>query len=113
MAPLDPAAARSTLAQLAALWRANLDAPLPVACKTALTLLQGGDARATYDGGFELRGEVDDLCLARLWPSYAALAGMSGWPDGAQRLYGPLLDWLAADVSIEKIGADIDLVEAS
>jgi hypothetical protein len=58
--------------------------PLPTACKTALALVQEGDPRATYDGGFDIDGEVADLCLARLWPEYAELeaqAGFATWPS--------------------------------
>ncbi len=100
MAPLDPAAARATLSGLVALWRRNLDAPLPVACKSAIALLQGGDARSTYDGGFDIGGEVDDPALARLWPDYAALAADGDWPGCAQQLYGPLLEWVSQAVAV-------------
>jgi exonuclease V gamma subunit len=65
MAPLDAQAAHAVLENLVALWRANLDRPLAVACKTALAHLAGGDPREVYDGGFEINGEVDDPCLAR------------------------------------------------
>jgi exodeoxyribonuclease V gamma subunit len=97
--PLAPDEARAGLARLASLWRANLDAPLPVAARTALTLLQGGDARAAYDGGFDNPGEAErDEALRRLWPEYAQLAGEPGWKECAQDLYGPLLAWSATHV---------------
>jgi exodeoxyribonuclease V gamma subunit len=102
MAPLAPDAAREQLAAVVALWRANLDRPLAVACKSALAHLQGGDARAIYDGGFELAGEVEDLCLARLWPDFAALSAAGDWPDLAERLYGPLGEWLEQGISITR-----------
>jgi exodeoxyribonuclease V gamma subunit len=100
MAPLDPATAHADLAGVVALWRRNLDQPLPTACKTALALLRNGDPRATYDGGFEMSGEVDDLCLARLWPDFAALTAGGEWLDTAQALYGPLAAWLDHQVVI-------------
>ncbi len=106
MAPLDPDAARAQLATLAALWRRNLDAPLPVACKTALALLQGGDPRSTYDGSFQLSGEGEDLCLARLWPDFAALAQGGAWLAIAQELYGPLAAWQDQHLVIEPIGKE-------
>ncbi|MES2298481.1 MAG: exodeoxyribonuclease V subunit gamma [Pseudomonadota bacterium] len=106
-APLDPASAHADLAQLASLWRRNLDQPLPVACKSALALLAGADARAAYEGGFETSGEVDDLCLARLWPNYAALEGESAWFDTAGALYGPLARWADQCVSVAPLaGSD-------
>jgi exodeoxyribonuclease V gamma subunit len=101
MAPLEQEAARATLGAIVALWRRNLDAPLGLACKTALVHLQGGDARRTYDGGFELDGEVDDPCLARLWPQFALLAAGGDWPHQAEALYGPLAQWLGAQITID------------
>ncbi len=101
MAPLDPAKSRAELAGLVALWRRNLDQPLPVACKTALALLQGGDPRAIYDGGFELAGEVEDLCLARLWPDFAALTAGGEWGATSQALYGPLAQWIDEKIALE------------
>ncbi len=104
MAPLDPVAARAVLGQLVAHWRANLDQPLPLACKTALAFLQGGDAQSAYDGGFELTGEVADLCLARLWPDFEALCEDGTWQANAQAVYGPLLEWLSTQVTIRALG---------
>jgi exodeoxyribonuclease V gamma subunit len=106
MAPLDAATARAQLAELVALWRRNLDQPLPAACKTALALLRGGDARATYDGGFEISGEVADLCLARLWPDFAALTAGGEWLEAAQALYGPLAGWLDQHIAVAPLGGE-------
>jgi len=103
MAPLAQDGALQTLGDLVRLWQANLDSPLPVACKTALSHLAQGDPRATYDGGFELRGEVDDLCLARLWPDFDALKNAGGWPDLADELYGPLARWMHDCVKIKPL----------
>jgi exodeoxyribonuclease V gamma subunit len=102
MAPIAQPEALATLERLASLWRENLDRPLPVACKTALAELQEGDARETYDGGFEINGEVSDPCLARLWPEFALLRAAGGWPDVAQALYGPLVDWLRDGVTVTR-----------
>ncbi|AKU20607.1 exodeoxyribonuclease V subunit gamma [Massilia sp. NR 4-1] len=101
MAPLDPAQSRDQLAALAALWRAGMDAPLPTACKTALALVREGDPRAVYDGGFEVMGENEDLCLARLWPDFAALAAVPEFADCSRELYGPLADWLQHAVTVD------------
>jgi exodeoxyribonuclease V gamma subunit len=105
--PLEPAAARETLARLAALWRTNLDTPLPVAARTALTLLQGGDARAAYDGGFDSPGESErDEAVRRLWPDFAQLAAEPGWVETARDLYGPLLEWVGAHVHATGYGGE-------
>jgi exodeoxyribonuclease V gamma subunit len=106
LAPLDTGAARDGLANIAGLWRANLDRPLAVACKTALAQLAGGDPREVYDGGFEISGEVDDPCLARLWPEFAVLRAAGDWPRTAELLYGPLAAWLRDHVSVTRFGAD-------
>ncbi len=101
MAPLEPARSRDVLGTLVDLWRRNLDQPLPVACKTALAMLQQGDARTIYEGGFELSGEVEDLCLARLWPDFSALLASGQWAATSEALYGPLAQWLRDDVLLE------------
>jgi exodeoxyribonuclease V gamma subunit len=100
MAPLGRDAAFYQLRHLVNLWRSNLDRPLPVACKTALAHLSGGDPREAYDGGFEIDGEVLDPCLARLWPEFALLRAAGGWPAMAEQLYGPLAAWLKEGVTV-------------
>jgi len=110
LAPLEQGAARAQLETLAALWRSNLDRPLPVATKTALAHLTGGDARATYDGGADVEGrsrpEVADPCLARLWPEFGRLAAAGGWPVVAEALYGPLVAWLKEGVTVTLFDGD-------
>ena len=103
MAPLDPAASRAALATVLALWREGMHHPLPTACKTGLALVQEGDPRAVYDGGFELSGEREELCLARLWPEFSALAAEEAWEDCTRELYGPLADWLREHVTLDPI----------
>jgi exodeoxyribonuclease V gamma subunit len=102
--PIDPAIAHAALENIVALWRANLDRPLAVACKTALAHLAGGDPREAYDGGFEINGEVDDPCLARLWPEFAVLRAAGDWPRTAEMLYGPLAAWLGDSVTVSRFG---------
>ena len=51
----------------------------------------------------ELRGEVDDLCLARLWPDFDALKNAGGWPDLAEELYGPLARWMQECIKIRPL----------
>jgi exodeoxyribonuclease V gamma subunit len=101
--PLAPPDARAALGVVLAIWRDGMDRPLPTACKTALALVQDGDPRAVYDGGFDQPGENAELCLARLWPDFAALAAEEAWEDCARELYGPLAAWLQRDVTIVPI----------
>ena len=105
MAPLARDAALTALGNLVSLWRSNLDRPLPVACRTALAHFAGGDARETYDGGFEIDGEVSDPCLARLWPEFALLRAAGGWPVVAEALYGPLVAWMRESVTVTRFDA--------
>ncbi|MDK6075920.1 exodeoxyribonuclease V subunit gamma [Massilia varians] len=104
MPALNPTEAAATLHDLVSLWRTNLDRPLGVACKTALALLQEGDPRLVYDGSYELSGEVEELCLARLWPDFASLVAAGDWPHVARDLYGPLADWLETGVQVAPLG---------
>jgi exodeoxyribonuclease V gamma subunit len=108
MEPLAPDAAHATLAGIAALWRAGMDRPLPAACKTGLALVMEGDPRSAYDGGFELAGENEDPCLARLWPDFAALSAQAGFADASRALYQPLADWLAQSVTVQPIDGDAE-----
>ena len=112
MAPLEQAAAQETMAALVALWRRNLDAPLPVACLTALAWIRGGDvagagagdARAVYEGGFQMAGEAErEPCLVRLWPDFASLAAQDGAFDDAAALYAPLLEWIEQDIAVSPL----------
>ena len=106
MAPLEPAMAGAALAQVAAAWRRNLDAPLAVACKTALAHLAGGDARAVYEGGRQLPGEVEEVALARLWPDFAALAGAAGWDDTTASTYGALTAWMEQHIAVAPLAGE-------
>jgi exodeoxyribonuclease V gamma subunit len=106
MQPLDQAQAREALRELVCLWRDGMNRPLPTACRTALALAQGGDPRAVYDGGFELSGENEDLCLARLWPDFAALSAQPDFTDISEALYGPLAAWLEQHITIVAISGE-------
>jgi len=103
MAPLSQDDSLAVLRDLARLWRANMDRALPVACRTALAQLAEADPRPVYDGGFELSGEVEDLCLARLWPDFDALRSAGGWPELAEELYGPLAHWMTTALTIKPL----------
>ena len=109
MAPIEREEALGVLAYIAGLWRRNLDAPLPVACRTALAQLAGRDAREVYDGdGHEVKGEVErEPCLARLWPEFSSLAADGSWIELAEALYGGLAHWMAEQIEVTPhAGAD-------
>lgn len=115
LAPLPADRARQHLTELARGWQAGLCRPLPVACDTGFAWLAGEEqrerkgpdqpersARAVFESGFSLVGEVDrDAALRRAWPDFDAL--LAAREDGeaapalavwAQRLYRPLFDHL-------------------
>ncbi|WP_295999398.1 exodeoxyribonuclease V subunit gamma [Rugamonas sp.] len=106
MQPLAQADALAALETLVTIWRDGMGRPLPVACKTALALAQAGDPRAVYDGGFDLAGESADLCLARLWPDFAALSAEEEWADCSLALYEPLAIWLRDYITITPISGE-------
>ncbi|TFW31175.1 exodeoxyribonuclease V subunit gamma, partial [Massilia horti] len=106
VAPVEQEQARAELANIVAQWRRNLARPLPVACVTALAQLQDGDARAAYEGSFNRGGEVEDLCLARLWPEFADLTSSGEWPGVAEDVYGGLAAWIADGIAVARLGGD-------
>ena len=103
--PADLAA--DILRSLLDAWRAGMEAPLPVACKTAFAWLEDKpDVQAVYEGGFARSGEVDEPCLARVHPDYESLTACGGFRELAQRLYRPVGDWIdAQQVRAERHGA--------
>ena len=91
----ERAVAQQALADLLVAWRAGMDAPLPLACKTALAFLdEESKAPAQYEGGFKRQGEVEyDPGLARLYPDYERLSADGRFAELARQLYAPLRDW--------------------
>ena len=51
------------------------------------------DARARYQGGHHQFGEVQEPCLARVYPDFEALVHDGRFQHLAQQVYGPLLAW--------------------
>jgi exodeoxyribonuclease V gamma subunit len=107
LAPADAAAAGAQLADLLAAWAEAMAAPAPwpTAVATGLAWLEGGAAAAApaYEGGEFLRGEVQDACLARLFPDFEALRAAPGFEPATERLHAPLAAWLKAAVDLEAL----------
>ena len=82
-------------------WYLGLQAPLPVACRTAFAWLGAplekamSSARSEYEGDDWNTGEVDyDVYLARFFPDFTSLkpeAAQDGFVDWANKLYLPVL----------------------
>jgi exodeoxyribonuclease V gamma subunit len=112
---LKPPAAETCAAVLQGLVAARQvglagSAPLPTAIKTGLAFLKDSDPGVAYEGnGYEQRGEVEDPCLARLYPDYESLldAGPSPVEDAtsfvywSQQLYGAFSAWAADQGALE------------
>ncbi len=88
-------------------------APLPLAPRTALALVQQArDVAIVYEGSEFTPGrpgEVAQACLARQYPDYAALRADGRFETLAQRVYGPMAEWIAKDVVLAlHVGAEPD-----
>ena len=85
--------AKTTLSMLLSLWLQGMNAPLPLPPKTALAWLQDKNPGTQFEGGYRQSGEVDDACLARMYPDFEALTADGRFEELAQQVYAPLLAW--------------------
>ena len=92
--PVDAELARTTLLELLALWVAGMSGPLPLPLKTSLVVAQGRDATEAYEGGFDSDGEVQEMCLARVFPDFEALEHGGTLARMAPQVHGRLLEWV-------------------
>ncbi|MDZ7591889.1 MAG: exodeoxyribonuclease V subunit gamma [Rubrivivax sp.] len=104
--------AQPALAALMQAWREGhfgRNAPLPLAPRTAWARVQGvADVAAVYEGSAFAggrRGEVEEACLARVFPDYAALCADGRFATLAQELFAPMAAWIASDVRVEPLAA--------
>ena len=97
----DAAAALQTLMQA---WRDGMVSPLPLAARTALALLAGGDPVGVYEGRSFPQGglpaEGDEPCLARLYPDFESLAADGRFGAAAEALFGPMLRWIDGQATV-------------
>jgi exodeoxyribonuclease V gamma subunit len=80
------------------LWLDGMNHLLPLPPKTALTFVAHKDTVSEYEGGFMSRGEVEDFCLARMYPDYDALTADGQFEALAMAFYAPLLEWVQQQV---------------
>ncbi|MBT9492000.1 MAG: exodeoxyribonuclease V subunit gamma [Paucibacter sp.] len=105
--PLPQEQAQALLTDLLAAWKEGMEegmaAPLPLALKTGLAEVSGnGDPALIYEGGpFQATAENAEACLARQFPDFAALTADGRFAALAQRLYGPLYEWVLANAKLE------------
>ena len=113
MEPLEADAARDTLADVLRIWRQGMEGPLPLALRTGLALVAGGDAAAAYEGSFQREGDVAELCLARIYPDFDALTDDGRFEWLAQSVCGPLAQWVATQVFATPHGQGGDIAEGA
>ena len=85
------------------LWLAGQNEPLPLPLKAAIAAGRDdlGAAAQAYEGGYMLGGECEDPSWARCYPDWEALTADLRFHALAKQVYGPLHDWLAAQVQTE------------
>jgi exodeoxyribonuclease V gamma subunit len=96
--PLSSGLALTWLGELVNAWYLGMQAPLPVACKTAFAWFSKEDPEAAliaaaneYLGGYNYPGELQqDAYLARAFPGFEQLTENGGFEYWATRLYQPI-----------------------
>ena len=96
--PLASGLAVHRLGELVHAWYLGMQAPLPVACKTAFAWFSKDDPEAAltaaaneYLGGYNYTGEVQqDAYLSRAFPGFEQLTESGAFEHWAKRLYQPL-----------------------
>lgn len=99
ISPVAQDEAENTLSMLLTTWLAGMNSPLPLPPKTALASLTGKNAAAQYDGGYLIRGEAEEACMARVFPDYETLTQDGRFESLSHQVYAPLLDWISHHVN--------------
>ncbi|MDD2712233.1 MAG: exodeoxyribonuclease V subunit gamma [Simplicispira sp.] len=111
MAPLEADSAQATLHDVLRVWRQGMGGPLPLALRTGLAQVAGYDAAAAYGGSYQSRGDVDEPCLARMYPDFDALTDDGRFEWLAQTVCAPLAQWAATAVQATAHAAQGDTTE--
>jgi exodeoxyribonuclease V gamma subunit len=93
ISPMPRDEAKTTLSMLLILWLDGMNSPLPLPPKTALAWLTEKDAVSQYEGGYMVRGDVEEVCMARMFPDYDALSTDGRFEALSRQVYLPLLKW--------------------
>lgn len=97
---LDADKSRQQLAQLLQVWRQGMEAPLPLALRTGLALVEDpGKAVLAYEGDAQRDGERADACLARIYPDFDTLSADGRLHALAQTVCAPLAEWASLQVT--------------
>jgi exodeoxyribonuclease V gamma subunit len=98
--PIPQEIAVETLKGLMQLWLDGMSSPLPLPPKTALAFVQQKNAQTKYEGDYMMKGEVEETCLARMFPDFDALMDDGQFASLAQSVYGPIRDWAVKQVKV-------------
>jgi exodeoxyribonuclease V gamma subunit len=92
--PMESGQAKDLLLDLARGWVTGMQAPIPLACKTAFkALFEAKNVASTYEGAYKVGGEISDHPgYARLWPDFESLVADGRFAELSQTLYQPILD---------------------
>jgi exodeoxyribonuclease V gamma subunit len=99
ISPMPGDESKKTLGMLLTLWLEGMNSPLPLPPGTALAWLTEKNAASRYEGGHMQRGDVQEYCMARMFPDYETLTADGRFEALAQQVYRPLLDWVAQHVT--------------
>ena len=92
--PMPQEEATTTLNMLLGLWLDGMNTPLPLPPKTALAwLADERSAPKQYEGAHMQTGEVEDPCMARMYPDFEALTEDGRFETLARQVYAPLKNW--------------------
>ena len=105
--PVEQTVAKSRLQALMGLWLQGQNTAVPLPLKTAIKAAKDdlNAAAQEYEGGFMLGGECEDASWARCYPDWEALTADLRFHKLAKEVYGPLYDWLAAQLQTEDLPA--------
>lgn len=99
ISPMPQDEAKNILSLLLTLWQTGMNSPLPLPPKTALAWLADKNPSSQYEGGYMQRGDVEESCMARMFPDYEALTADGSFEVLAQQVYKPLLEWATQHVT--------------
>ena len=111
--PFPQEKAVDTLKGLLQLWNDGMSSPLPLPPKTALAFVADKDAVTQYEGGHMSRGDVQDTCLARVYPDYDSLVADGRFEALAKGIYAPLLEWANRQVNVAVHATQVESAEVA
>lgn len=110
--PMDPLCAQDDMQTLLRVWRAGLDAPLPLPMRTALAQVAEEEPETVYEGGYMREAEASDPCWSRLYPDFDALSADGRFESLADEVWGRIQAWATYHVTVVMHEAVMEGAEA-